>query len=162
MTRGTDGNMSREMRRKEKEMDISEAKVLLGDAEVGRLVMSLRDEPYVIPVNFVYFQDRVYFHCAREGQKIDYLSANPRVCFEVDEFLGVKPSRKPCSFGSKYRSVIVFGKAEFVENVDEKKLALRKLVEKYAKTYTSFDEDAFEKTMVVAIIVERLTGKKSV
>lgn len=127
------------------------------------LPMSSEDSPYVIPVNFVYFKDKIYLHCAREGQKIHYLSANSKVCFEVDEFLGLTSGYKPCNCFSKYRSVIASGKAEFVENVGEKELVLRRLVEKYAGiSHAPFDEKIFERTLIVAVNVERLTGKKNV
>jgi len=153
----------REMRQKKREMDAEEARVFLRDARVGRLAMSLGDNPYVVPVNFIYFKDKIYFHCSREGQKIDYLSANSRVCFEVDELLGVRTGNKLCDCGSKYRSVIAYGRAEFVENVYEKELALRRLVQKYAGDFNApLDEKILERTLVVAVNVERLTGKKSV
>ena len=120
--------MHRNMRRKEKEMGLDETKSFIGIAEVGRLAMSLNDNPYVVPVNFVYHQGKIYIHCAGEGQKIDYISGNPRICFEVDEFLGIKTIYEPCNCGSKYRSVIAYGNAELIENTDEKRLVLRKFV----------------------------------
>jgi nitroimidazol reductase NimA-like FMN-containing flavoprotein (pyridoxamine 5'-phosphate oxidase superfamily) len=154
--------MSREMRRSDKEMGLDETKSFLGGARVGRLAMSKADEPYMVPVNFVYFQEKIYFHCAREGRKIDYLATNARVCFEVDEFLGVRKGDTPCASTVKYRSVIAFGKAAFVEAVDVKKEALRRLIKKYGGAFSDFvDEEAFNRTSLVAITVEWMTGKQS-
>ena len=154
--------MYREMRRNDKEMGMDEAKSFLVDARVGRLAMSKDDEPYVVPVNFVYFKEKIYFHCAREGQKIGYLSTNSLVCFEVDGFLGVRKGRTPCTSTVTYRSVIAFGKAAFIEDVDLKKKALRRLVKKYGEASSvSFDAGTFERTLLVAITVERMTGKQS-
>ena len=154
--------MCREMRRSDKEMDMDETKIFLRDARVGRLAMSKDDEPYVIPINFVYFKEKIYFHCANEGQKIGYLSMNSLVCFEVDAFIGVRKGCTPCTSTVKYRSVIAFGKASFIVDVDLKKEALRRLGKKYGGTSSgSFDEGTFERTLLVAITVERMTGKQS-
>jgi nitroimidazol reductase NimA-like FMN-containing flavoprotein (pyridoxamine 5'-phosphate oxidase superfamily) len=143
-------------------MGMDETKSFLVNARVGRLAMSKDDEPYVVPVNFVYFKDKIYFHCAREGLKIVYLSTNSLVCFEVDEFLGVRKGCTPCTSTVKYRSVIAFGKAAFVGDVDTKKEALRRLVKKYGgASSVSFDEGTFKQTLLVAIDVERMTGKHS-
>jgi len=151
-----------EMRRNDKKISMDETKSFLRDARVGRLAMSKDDEPYVIPINFVYFNGKIFVHCAREGQKISYLSTNSLVCFEVDEFLGVRKGCTPCTSTVKYRSVIAFGKAAFVEDVDVKKDALTLLVKKYGGASSgSFDEETFERTLLVAITVERMTGKQS-
>lgn len=155
--------MYKEMRRKEKKMSVDEAKTLLGEAEVGRLAMSLNDEPYVVPVTFVYFNEKIFFHCAREGKKIDYVSANAKVCFEVDEFLDVKTGDNPCNYTLMYRSVIAYGTAVFVEDVGEREEALTRLVKKYGgPVRVPFDKKMLERTLIVAINVDWLTGKKSV
>lgn len=155
--------MYREMRRKEKKMGVDEAKALLRAAEVGRLALSLNDEPYVVPVTFVYFNEKIFFHCAREGKKIDYVSANAKVCFEVDEFLDVKADDNPCNYTLTYRSVIAYGTAEFVEDVGEREEALTRLVKKYGDPVPGpFNKKTFERTLIVAINVDWMTGKKSV
>ena len=154
--------MFREMRRNDKKMGIETTKSFLRDARVGRLAMSKDDEPYVVPICFVYFKEKIYFHCAREGQKIGYLSTNSRVCFEVDEFIGVRKGRTPCTSTVKYRSVIAFGKASFIRDVELKKEALRRLGKKYSGASSGpFDEGTSEKTLLVAIAVEMMTGKQS-
>lgn len=155
--------MYQEMRRKEKRMGVDETKRLLGKAEVGRLAMSLNDEPYVVPVIFVYFNEKIFFHCARAGKKIDYISTNTKVCFEVDEFLDVKTGDNPCDYALTYRSVIAYGTAEFVEDVGEREEALTRLVKKYGGPVGApFDKKTLERTLIVAINVDLLTGKKSV
>lgn len=151
-----------EMRRREKEMDVKMMKGLLEHAYVGRVAMSKADDPYVVPVHFIYFQEKIFFHCAREGRKIEYLATNDRVCFEVDEFLGVRRGDTPCASTAVYRSVIVFGRAGFVEAVDEKTEVLIRLIKKYGGSVSrAIDEDAFDQTLLVAVMVDRMTGKQS-
>jgi nitroimidazol reductase NimA-like FMN-containing flavoprotein (pyridoxamine 5'-phosphate oxidase superfamily) len=153
----------REMRRREKKMGVAEAKAFLEAAKVGRLALSVNDEPYVVPVIFVYFNATIFFHCAREGKKIDYISANARVCFEVDEFLEVKTADPPCNSTLTYRSVIAYGAAAFVDDVGEREAVLMRLMEKYGRTsHVPFDTKMLEQTVIVAINVDWLTGKQSV
>ena len=155
--------MYSELRQKEKKMGHAEVKALLEATKVGRLALSVNDEPYVVPVIFVYFNAKIFFHCAREGKKIDYLSANARVCFEVDEFLEVKPADTPCKSTLTYRSVIAYGTAAFVDDVGEREAVLMRLMEKYGTPgHAPFDTKMLERTLIVAINVEWLTGKQSV
>ena len=144
-------------------MDVAEAEAFLEAAKVGRLALSVNDEPYVVPVIFVFFNAKIFFHCAREGKKLDYLSANARVCFEVDEFLEVKTADIPCNSTLTYRSVIAYGTAAFVDDVGEREEVLLRLMEKYARpSHAPFNTNMLERTVIVAITVDWLTGKQSV
>jgi nitroimidazol reductase NimA-like FMN-containing flavoprotein (pyridoxamine 5'-phosphate oxidase superfamily) len=75
-------------------------------------------EPCVVPLNFVYYDGRIFFHCAKEGKKLDNIKNNQKVCFEVDELTGIKDAEKSCDFGAYYRSVIVFGETRIIDNID--------------------------------------------
>lgn len=148
------------IRRQDREMDVIEVESMLRNAMVGRVAMSWDDQPYVVPVHFVYFMNTIFFHCAHEGRKLDYLSGNSRVCFEVDEFLGVEKGSNPCLWSTKYRSVIAFGHAVLLEDRNKKEIALRGMIEKYGGiTHGALDEHTFQRTRVVKITVERMTGK---
>ena len=74
------------MRRKHEEIsDKEEIGELLNRCRVGRLATLGQDGyPYITPLNYVYWQGSVYFHCARQGEKLDNIDMNDRVCFEVD------------------------------------------------------------------------------
>ena len=52
------------------------------------------------------------------------LLKKPNVCFEFDLITEPKESEEPCSWGMKYHSVIGFGKAIFIEELDEKRKAM--------------------------------------
>jgi nitroimidazol reductase NimA-like FMN-containing flavoprotein (pyridoxamine 5'-phosphate oxidase superfamily) len=154
--------MTHEMRRKEKSIPPDEAELILANALVGRLGTSWNDEPYIVPLNFAYDRGKVYFHCANRGKKIEFMLRNPAVCFEVDDFLGIKGSEKPCSLGAYYRSVIAFGNANIIKEAEKKEEALKKIVNKYAKSVKfSIDQDVLDRTEVVEITVEKITGKQS-
>lgn len=113
-----------------KEMAREEIDQFLTCARVGRLGVVLRDGPYVVPVGFAYVDGKVFFHTCCKGLKMEGLRQNSNVCFEVDESL---------SDATMSKSVVIFGRAEIID--DEQKMIpyLQKLIDKY-RVPLSFDE----------------------
>lgn len=151
------------MRKPEKEItDIKEIAAVMEKAAVCRIAFVDEDYPYIIPVNFVVRGNRLYFHTGRQGKKIDLLRKNNRVCFEMETDTEVIKGDTPCSWSARYRSVIGFGKAFFLEEAEDKKLALDFLMEKYAGKQTfHYKTEALEKVVIIGIGIEKITGKKS-
>lgn len=118
----------------------------------------------MVPLNFAYYKGKIYFHCVKEGKKLEYISNNPRVCFEVSSFLGIKKDEKPCQFGTYYRSVIAFGEACIIEKAEERTEALQKLLEKYVKGNVKpvFDERELERVAIVEVSFKKITGKQCI
>jgi nitroimidazol reductase NimA-like FMN-containing flavoprotein (pyridoxamine 5'-phosphate oxidase superfamily) len=118
----------------------------------------------VKPLNFAYHEGRIYFHCAREGEKLDDIRRDDRVCFEVD--LPVAYVRgtgeNPCRAEYLYRSVIVRGRAMVVEDRAERLLGLDCLMAKYQPEggYGPYPEDKLALTCIVRIDVEDISGKE--
>jgi hypothetical protein len=153
--------MKSHMQRNERAMSLKDSEALLRRAPVGRLGVSWKGEPYVVPLNFVYSGDKIFFHCAERGKKLDFATRNPKVCFEVDDFLGVKKSDRTCSYSAYYQSVIVYGKASIVRTSNRKTQILRKIFTKYAKkTGKRFDTLQVAKVKVVEIKVREISGKQ--
>ena len=155
------------MRRADKAVaDEKEMEAILREARVCRIAVCDRGEPYVVPVCFGYEDRAVYFHSAREGKKLDVLRANPRVCFEVDVDVEVRPGEIPCRSGVSYRSVIGRGRAELVEDEEEKKRALDVIMRHYGGEFLDYARtpaagEAMRKVAVIRIAVEEMTGKAS-
>lgn len=145
-------------------MDRAEAEEFLRKSKVGRLGLCTKGEPYVVPVLFVYSDGKIYFHSSSRGRKITALRENPRVCFEVDEYGGIRPAPKACSFSLNYKSVIISGEARLIHDVREKLRALTLLMEKYGKGHPwgPLGEVEARKVEVVEIRVSELRGKKNV
>ncbi len=144
--------------------DSSVVEALLRNCQVGRLgTIGSGGYPMVKPLNFVYLDGRIYFHSAREGEKIDDIARDNRVCFEVDVPIGfVKAVDNPCKADYLYQSVIIRGRAHVVGERDERLRVLRGLMEKYQPEggYGAFREEKLALTAVVAIDVENMTGKE--
>jgi nitroimidazol reductase NimA-like FMN-containing flavoprotein (pyridoxamine 5'-phosphate oxidase superfamily) len=105
--------------------------------------------------------DKIYFHCAKEGQKLDNIKLSPAVCFSAVNFS--EPVYNNGDYSTYFESAVVFGRASIVENSDERKEGLFKLTEKYFPDKMNGFENSYSATTdrleVVAISIERITGK---
>lgn len=151
------------MRRKEREIkDKAEIERIIKKALVCRVALSDGDSPYVFPVCFGFKDGYLYFHSAQQGRKIEILRKNNKVCFEMDIDTELVEGRKGCEWGIRYSSVIGFGKASFVGDVEEMKKALGILLEHYSDKKYEFSEHSLKQVTIIKIQVEGLTGKSSV
>ncbi|MEJ5359963.1 MAG: pyridoxamine 5'-phosphate oxidase family protein [Desulfobacterales bacterium] len=149
------------MRRRDREIGTrQEMEAVIAAASVCRLAMSDDGRPYVVPLSFAYEGGVFYFHSAREGRKLQVLGKNPEVCIEVEDGVALKKGATPCAFGMRYRSVIAFGRAERVEGVEEKRRALERIAARYAPGSGPVDAAAAERTVVLRVRVEQMTGKR--
>lgn len=151
------------MRRQDKEIkDPVLLRHVLGSALVLRVAMCDGERPYLVPLSFVLDGDALYVHSAAHGRKLDVLRRNPSVCFEVDDGVEPVPHRDACSVGMRFRSVIGTGRATFVEDPGEKARVLQRFAAKYApKADPRLPAHEVEKTVVIRLSVESLTGKRS-
>lgn len=153
--------VSRDLKRRG--MTLDEVRKCLDSATVGRLATVSPDgTPYMVPVNYVFREDRIYIHCAIEGMKLANIRANPAVCFEVDEVIELRVvPEKPCKSDTYYRSVIAMGKATEVSDTSRKIDVLKALMDRYSGGVKigEMPQDVVEKTCIVEIIVEEISGK---
>ncbi len=146
------------MRRKERECsDKAFLSGLLQKAAVMTIAFQSEEFPYVIPVNFVLVHNAVYFHCAREGRKLDCLKKKPEVGFSVHELLGIDQENATTFYNCLYGE----GHAFLVQDRDEKQTALAALAEKYqSRCPLPVPEPLLEKTAVVRIDIVSMSGKR--
>jgi len=150
------------MRRKEREIkDKAEIERIIQEALVCRVALSDGDSPYVFPVCFGFKDGTIYFHSAQEGKKIEILRKNSKVCFEMDIDIELVEGEKGCEWGIRYSSVIGFGTASFVEDIEEKKKALHVLLGHYSDKSYEFSELSLNEVAIIKIRVESMTGKKA-
>ncbi len=161
------------MRQKKYEItDKAEIEKILCDNKVGRLATNGADGfPYITPLNYAYEDGKIYMHCAREGERIDNLKRDSKVCFEVDEAIayidtGFSKTGSICSVTQLYKSVIIRGKATLVEDVDEKVKALNRIMACH-EGKPDFDQvtpevKPVQQCDVIQITIESMTGKQNV
>lgn len=126
------------------------------ECSVVRLGMISRGEPYVVPLNFVYSEGIVYFHCASAGRKVEAMRANPGVCLEFDAMHGVSVEKQT----TYYTSVVAWGDAVFVSDISRAKQILHMICMKYLDCSPEITEDMAERTCVISIRISRVTGKE--
>lgn len=153
----------RPMRRKDRAQGEAENFALLAKAEYGVLALAEGRQPYAVPLSFVLMDGALYFHCAREGRKVDAIAANSRGCFTV---VGATKPVYDGGFSTYYESVMVFGRVTPVDENDErdeKTKALFALAEKYLPGDMDKAEDdiahSFKRTAVYRMTTGQMTGK---
>lgn len=149
--------------------DPEKIKAILAAATIGRMATTdAEGYPYITPVNFVYYQDNIYFHCAPKGEKLDNIKRNTKVCFEVDIPLayldaGFTEDRSPCKLHQFYHCVVIRGNAGFVPDGQLKLDALNALVAKHekGKNFKAVHADMadYKACRVVEITPDKMTAK---
>lgn len=152
--------MFREMRRNRQSLEAGEINAILERNEYG--VMSVTGDmgyPYGVPVNYVFYERAIYFHCAMEGYKLDSIRNNPKVSFCVVDADEVDSEK----LTTRYRSVIVFGKAVEVADREEFMNALTAFGLKFnpdrEKIKSEIRKDG-PRTVLVKIMPEHMSGKE--
>jgi nitroimidazol reductase NimA-like FMN-containing flavoprotein (pyridoxamine 5'-phosphate oxidase superfamily) len=150
------------MRRTEKAIeDRTEIDAIIRRSQVCRLGLSDQGAPYIVPLCFGYDGQALYFHCAREGRKLEILRQNDRVCFEFDLVEGLVKADQACQWGLRYQSVIGFGRACLVEDAADKAQALALIMAQYSSQAYSFPPEAVSRTAVIRIEIQSISGKQS-
>jgi nitroimidazol reductase NimA-like FMN-containing flavoprotein (pyridoxamine 5'-phosphate oxidase superfamily) len=151
------------MRRTDKEItNRREIDTILSKATVCRIGLVDNNVAYIVPLNFGYKNNCLYFHSAPLGKKIELISKNNMVCFEVDIDHAIIDFRIPCKWSSTYASVIGYGKANFIPDSAQKKDALNIIIDHYSSaTLYNFPEKNLRKVAIIKIEITQMTGKKS-
>ncbi|MCG8530860.1 MAG: pyridoxamine 5'-phosphate oxidase family protein [Desulfovibrionales bacterium] len=152
--------MFKKMRCKKQELDHPTTMELLDSAEYGVLATCGENNyPYALPLNYACHGGAIYFHCATTGHKLDNIAHNDKVSF----CLVPEAELLPKEFTSRFKSVVVFGRASIVEG-DEKVAGLRALIQKFSPNFQEEGEKLIEKsgprTTVVKITIDAVTGKE--
>jgi hypothetical protein len=150
------------MRRKEKQIvDLPAIESVISKAEICHLALSVNDRPYVVPLCFGYQAKTLYFHSAAAGKKLEMIRANPQVCFELVVDNRIITADQACNWSMKYKSVIGFGKASVIEDKAERTKALTIIMKQYADQSWEFKPSLLEKTVLIRVEIEEMTGKQS-
>ena len=150
------------MRRKDKAIsDAAGIDAIIEKATVCRLGMVDGDTPYIIPLSFGYQDHALYFHGALRGRKMDLIKKNPNVCVEFDINVEALSDDEACDWSMRFQSVIAFGIAAFIDDLEEKRQALSVIMAHYSDKVFAFPEKMVKATAVVKVDIQRITGKQS-
>ena len=152
--------MFREMRRKNCVISTETAEKILREGIFGVLALSGDDDySYAVPISYAFDGNKIYFHSAKVGHKIDSIARNEKVSFCVVD----KHETVAEEFTSYFSSAIAFGRIKLVEDRAEKLHGLELLADKYSSTASvARRENELARVDALAVLVleiEHLTGK---
>lgn len=151
--------MFRRMRRIKQEIPEQECIDILRKQPRGVLaVYGENGYPYAFPMDYIYMDEKIYFHSAKEGHKLDAIAVNNRVSFCVMD----EGFRKEGEWALNIRSVVIFGRVKRIDDADETLKIARQLGLKYYQTAESVEEEirkAIARVLILELSIEHMTGK---
>ena len=150
------------MRRFKQQIPEEEAKEILKTATNGVLSLIDHDErPYGVPMSFIYDGERsIYFHCALSGRKIECIKHNKNACFTIIDQDEIHPQE----FTTYFRSVIVEGIIEIIDERTEMIEALRLLSMKYSPGIDCEPEieKGISRVLILKLEINSMNGKEAI
>lgn len=154
--------MFRPIRKKKNEISLELARNLLNASRRGVLAVNGDDGyPYAMPINYIYDEvdNKIYFHGAKAGHKVDSIKANDKVCFTVYGNETIKDE----AWAPYMQSVIVFGRCHLIEDADRTIRLVKKLAMKYYPDELLADEEikiSGKAVQMFEIDIEHMSGKE--
>lgn len=158
-----------EVRRRDRAVeDEAWIEALLARAPIGTLATVYDGQPFVNANIFVYEPDchAIYLHTARVGRTRTNVEHDERVCFSVHEMGRFLPAKEALEFSVEFAGVVVFGRGQVVDDVDEAAWALQRILDKYAphlrpgEDYRRVTPEELARTTVYRVSIESWSGKK--
>jgi len=154
-----------------KAFEITDGKIIseiLDNAEFGTLALCVENKPYSVPINFVESEGNIFFHGAKKGKKMDILKQNANASFSVVEDYSLLPSYfssdkgDACPATHMFKSVIIDGTIEFIEEYDEKVKAMGALMQKLQKEgkYIPLNHEMYKKALNATIVYKLIPVDK--
>jgi nitroimidazol reductase NimA-like FMN-containing flavoprotein (pyridoxamine 5'-phosphate oxidase superfamily) len=148
------------MRRADRERDFEFALEVLRNAPF--VTLSFSGSAYAVPICAIYQDGYIYIHCAKEGEKLERIKADPHVCITAVSECIPRPGR----FGCDYKSAVIFAEAEIITDDDEKMRVLTALTERHAPALPDriekYARGFLERTAVVRMKILSGTGKECI
>lgn len=153
--------MFRPLRRAQKRIEDEKVLNLLKTERRGVFAVNGDDGyPFAIPVNFLFDEEtnKIYFHGAKEGHKVDSLKKDDKICFTVygNEFY------KEGEWAPYMQSVVIFGRCKLVSDPELTAIKVRELATKYYPNSDEIDNEMkiIGRTQLYEISIEHMTGKQ--
>lgn len=150
------------MRRNDKEVKDPEIiEQVLKTAQICRVGFLDEVYPYIVPMNYGYADNHIYFHCAPEGKKIELIRRNNKVCFEIELFHDLVSAEVSCDWTTKFRSVIGYGLISILQETLEKIDALDIIMKQHGKLDNEYNERLLNRVGILKLEIKSVTCKQS-
>ena len=150
------------MRRNERKITDQEIiNKILSESLICRIALFDDDFPYIVPMNFGFKDNALYFHCAIEGKKIDLIQKNNKVGFEIEAEHEILKFEQSCKWTTKYRSIIGTGEIEILRDFEEKTKGLDILMQQHGKFDNSYKPKQVENILILKLNISSLSVKQA-
>ena len=156
--------MFKEMRRHKQLLSAEDSAAVLNRGTSGVLAL-LGDDgyPYAVPLSYAFDGEKLYFHSAKAGHKLDAIRRCPKASFCVIDQDQIVPEE----YTTYFRSVIAFGTIRELEEDGEKRAAIEKLARKYAPNDTLDGMNAaierdWAPLCMLEMTIDHMTGKEAI
>ncbi|MCI8691950.1 MAG: 5-nitroimidazole antibiotic resistance protein [Lachnospiraceae bacterium] len=155
--------MFREMRRRKQTLEEDEVIAVLEKGKSGVLaLLGDGDYPYAVPLSYVYYDSKLYFHGGKNGHKIDAIKKCEKASFCVIAQDRIIPEE----YTTYFRSVIAFGKIRIMEDETEMRKAIMALAAKYHPTDSTQGREnvvsrEWKPLCMIEFEIEHMTGKEA-
>lgn len=152
--------MYKDMRRKNLQRGEEDAFRFLDGAQWGVLSLCAGGLPYGVPLSHGRVGRTLYFHCALEGQKLEFIKENPAACFTAVPF--AETLRRKGSVD--YDCVMAFGPVRVVVDETERLKGFDAINERFTEGFElgrSFVAKWGADALVLALDIGRITAKST-
>lgn len=156
--------MFRPLRRIRQALSDEEINNILDCGTTGVLALHGDDGyPYAVPLNYLFDRNKIYFHCACTGHKLDAIKKESKASFCVIGHDQVVPEE----YTSYFRSVIVFGSIRILDDDEEKYRVIDRFAEKYVpddlkENRRKAIEKSWEGLCILEMSIDHSSGKEAI
>lgn len=153
--------MFREVRQEKQSLAREEIDSILERGSYGTLALQGDGEyPYSVPISYIFYDGKIYFHSLPAGHKIEAITTNEKVSFSVVDEATLVPEE----YTFHFRSVIAFGKVRVAAEAERLEV-FHAFAGKYSSPVPQAERrakvDNCKRAQVYAIEIEHVTGKTS-
>lgn len=157
--------MNYHIRRSEREIsDNEEFIAILSNCKYAIISLCKNNQPYIVTLSYGYDnnENALYFHCAKEGQKIDFIRSNPYACVTIIDDDGFDMN----SCEHAYKSLVIRGSIELVNEKDIADHAIQLMIlqleknepEKFMEKLKNGNK-SYDNMQILRMKIESITGK---
>jgi nitroimidazol reductase NimA-like FMN-containing flavoprotein (pyridoxamine 5'-phosphate oxidase superfamily) len=130
-------------------------------ATILRIAYLDKGNPAIVPVNFGYHQDNIFFHSSKTGSKLQCFREHPLVSFQTECGVELIRAPQPCKVTIHYKSVIGTGKIEFIEDEAQKRHALSVILKQHGILNENMPLSSIQNTTVLRLSIIECSYKQS-
>ena len=150
------------MRRKDKAItEQEEIETILRAGTICQLAFTADPVPYIVTLNYGYYDNALYFHAAVEGRKLDLIRHHGQAAFTVALDRGLITGDQACDWSIRYQSVVGSGTIALLQSAEEKRLGLDRMMAHYSKDDFSYPDKMIQATAVFKLTIGEMTAKQS-